>query len=235
MLLELGLVLVHLLRRGALVVVAEDAQDRARQVRGVVDGGDGLLLGQVVPARHHAAAPALHHRVEALGAAGGEKGVAPARAGAPDANLAVVIGHGAQVAHGARQVAYDLVVGHAAVGPDLGGHVFRRAGAGPVIEVGADGGKTVVRQPARRLTVPLVPAGQMVDGHHAGERSRAQRTRVVGVDGVAVVALDGDGLREHAFVLVGRVHVSLLQDFLPFSFFQNGPERREDSPGVAVR
>ena len=225
-LLELGLVLIHLLRRRALVVVAEQSQDRARKVCRVVDGGHRLLLREVVLARHHAAAPALHHRVEALGAAGGQEGVTPARAGAPDPHLAVVVGKRAQVVHGADAVPHHLVVGHASVGAHLGRHVFRRAVAGAEVEVGRDGGEAVVRQPAGGFTVPLVPAGQVVDGHHSGERPLAQRTCVVSVDGVAVGADDGDGLRQHPLVLVGLVHGCLLG--ICSSAI---PERRRPTPG----
>ncbi len=132
--------------------------------------------------------------------AGEEKGLPPARAGAEHADLAVVPGLGAEPRHGPFRVADDLGVGDAALGPHLGGHVVGFAFAGAVIEVVADRGVAVVGELARGFAVPFVPAGRMMDEHHAGEGPRPQGPRHIGRDGLVLVAWDRYRLRDHAFV-----------------------------------
>src|SRR5712692_11588623 len=56
-LLELFLMLVYLLRRGPLVVVAKQAQQRRIEVLGVVDGRDRLLRRELLLGLDHAATP----------------------------------------------------------------------------------------------------------------------------------------------------------------------------------
>src|SRR5262249_36647007 len=50
------------------------------------------------------------------------------------------------------------------------------------------------------LLDPFVPAGHVMDQHHAGPRPAAERARVIGLADVALVAAKSDGLRKHAFV-----------------------------------
>src|SRR5258708_1096167 len=56
-LLELGLVLVHLLRARCAILVAEQAEQRAAEVLRHVDRRDGRLCIELLLAHHHAAAP----------------------------------------------------------------------------------------------------------------------------------------------------------------------------------
>src|SRR6202047_3429207 len=58
-LLELGLVLVHLLGARRAVVIAEDADERATEVLGHLDRRDGSLGVELLLAHYHAAAPQL--------------------------------------------------------------------------------------------------------------------------------------------------------------------------------
>src|SRR5712692_8909616 len=88
-LLQLGLVLVDLFRRRRLVLVAEDPEDRAREILGEVDGRRWLVRGQLFLRHDHAAAPALDHRVEALQLAAREERLAASRARAEDADFPV--------------------------------------------------------------------------------------------------------------------------------------------------
>src|SRR5260370_16227872 len=76
-LLELGLVLVHLLGAGRAVVVAEQAEQRAAEVLGHVDRRDGRLGIELLLAHHHAAAPQLDAGIDALLLAGIHESVAP--------------------------------------------------------------------------------------------------------------------------------------------------------------
>src|SRR5262249_459086 len=69
-LLELGLVLVHLLGAGRAVVVAEDADERTAEILGHVDRRDRRLGVELVLAHHHAAAPELGAGVDVLSLAG---------------------------------------------------------------------------------------------------------------------------------------------------------------------
>src|SRR5262245_61513701 len=64
-LLQLGLVLIHLLGRGRLVLVAEEAEDRGRQVLRVVDGSDRLVGRELLLGHDDAPAPTVDHGVEA--------------------------------------------------------------------------------------------------------------------------------------------------------------------------
>ena len=132
--------------------------------------------------------------------AGGEIGVAPARAEADHADLAVGIGLGAQELHAAGDVAHDLRVGDTAGGAHARAHVVGAAGPVAEIEVRGDGRKSVMGELAGRLLDPLVPAGHVMDQDHAGPGPAAERARVIGFAHVALVAAKGDGLREHAFI-----------------------------------
>src|SRR4026209_2169886 len=53
-LLELGLVLIHLLGARCAIVVTEEAEQRAAEVLRHVDGRDGLLGIELLLAHHHA-------------------------------------------------------------------------------------------------------------------------------------------------------------------------------------
>jgi len=128
------------------------------------------------------------------------EGVPAARAGAEQADLAVVPGLRPHPCHRGRRVADHLGVGNAALGPHLGGDVVWVARARPLIEVGADRQVAVVREPARRLDVELAPARQMVDQHHPGKRARAGRPRHVGGDRRSLVAGERDVLASHATI-----------------------------------
>ena len=68
-LLQFRFVLVDLLRCGAVVVVAKEAQEGTREVGGVVQRAHRVFRGQVLRGHHHAPTPAIDHRVEALDAA----------------------------------------------------------------------------------------------------------------------------------------------------------------------
>src|SRR5258708_4993352 len=56
-LLELGLVLVHLLRARCAILVAEEAEQRATEILRHVDRRDGHLWIELFLAHHHAATP----------------------------------------------------------------------------------------------------------------------------------------------------------------------------------
>src|SRR5262245_52822548 len=85
-LLELRLVLIDLLRRRRLVVVAEEPEERGREVLGVLDGRDRLVRRELFLRHDHTATPAVDHGVETLQPGAGEDGLPAARAGAEDAN-----------------------------------------------------------------------------------------------------------------------------------------------------
>src|SRR5213592_1250274 len=87
-LLELRLVLVDLLGGRRLVLVAEEPDDRAREVLGVIDGRRRLVRRELLLRHDHPSAPALDHGVEALEATAGEERMPAARARAEDADLA---------------------------------------------------------------------------------------------------------------------------------------------------
>jgi hypothetical protein len=76
--LQLLLMLIHLGRGGGLVVIAEEPQQRARQVLREVNGRRGLLGGQLFLGLYHSAPPALDSGVKAGGATGHEEGLAAA-------------------------------------------------------------------------------------------------------------------------------------------------------------
>ena len=172
-LLQLLLVLVHLLGRGAGIVVAEEAQQRAGQVLGVIDGSHWVLGVEVGFSHDHAPAPALDGRVEPTALADCEEGVAPAGAGAEETHLAVDVGLGAEVFHGAGDVADHLVVGHTASSPHRSADVLRGSVAVAGVQVGGDGYVAMMGVAAGGLTVPLIPAGSVVNHHHGGEGTGA--------------------------------------------------------------
>src|SRR5271167_2902287 len=89
-LLERGLVLVHLLRARRAILVAEQAEQRAAEVLRHVDRRDRRLRVELLLAHRHAATPELDSRIDVLALAGIEEGGPAARAGAEKTNLAVV-------------------------------------------------------------------------------------------------------------------------------------------------
>src|SRR5437660_5975748 len=74
------------------------------------------------------------------------------------------------------------------------------AGAFAEIEVRCDGRQSMMGELAGRLLDPFVPPGHVMDQDHAGPRSAAERTRVIGFTHISLVAAKGDRLREHAFI-----------------------------------
>ena len=129
-----------------------------------------------------------------------EEGLPPARAGAPHGHLAVEPRLGPQPLHRAFGVADHLRIRNAAFGAHLGGDVLGFAFAGTVIEIVADGGIAVMREPAGRLAIEFIPAGRVVNQHDAGIRTRPQRPRDIGRDRLALVAVHRNRLSNHAFV-----------------------------------
>src|SRR5712664_1175655 len=151
-LLELGLVLVHLLGARRTVVIAEYADERAAEVLGHLDRRDRRLGIELLLAHHHAAAPEVGAGIDVLFLAGVDEGVPATGTGAENADLAVVIGLRAHPLHGGLGIADHLGVGNAAVGAHFGGDVVRVALAAlTLIEVGADREIAVMREAARCL------------------------------------------------------------------------------------
>src|SRR5215468_4613316 len=200
-LLEHGLGAIDLVAVGIFVVVAEQAEQRAAQLCREIDGRDralGVELLGVVD--DDVAAPAVDRRVDAVERAGGEIGVAPARAEADHSDLAVGIGLGAQKLHGARDVAENLLVGDAAGRAHAGADVVGTAGAFAEIEVRRDRRQSMMGELAGRLLDPFIPPGHVMDQDDAGPRPAAERPRVIGFAHIPLMAAKGDRLREHTFI-----------------------------------
>src|SRR5260221_5217707 len=96
MLLELGLVLIDLLRRRRLVFVAEEAEERRRQILREIDRRDRQLGRELLGCHDDTAAPAVDRRVEALHPRAHAHGVPTARAGADEPDLPVACRQRAQ-------------------------------------------------------------------------------------------------------------------------------------------
>src|SRR5208283_488355 len=174
-LLELGLVLVHLLRARCAILLAH----------------------------HHTATPQLGASVDVRPLAGIDEGVPPTRAGAEETNLAVVIGLRAHPRHGGFGIADHLGVGDAAFSAYLGGDVVRVAVAAAtlaLVQVRADREMAVMREPTRRLDVELAPARKMVDKHDARKGARTRWLGHVSRYRRSFVAFDGHVLAGHASV-----------------------------------
>ena len=101
-----------------------------------------------------------------------------------------------EIAGRAVNVADEPIVGHASERPDDGRGVVgggsRRLAA---VEVRADGEVAVRRELPGDLLHPLVLAGHVVDHHDAAESSLVERLGEIGLDLVAAVAREADGLR----------------------------------------
>src|SRR6516162_11152608 len=89
-LLQLGLVLVHLFGARCAIVIAEQAEQRAGEILGHVDGCCGRLGVELLLAHHYAAAPQLDTGIDVLALAGIDEGMPPAGAGPEYTDLAVV-------------------------------------------------------------------------------------------------------------------------------------------------
>src|SRR5271170_2199568 len=77
-LLEFGLVLVHLLRGRRAIFIAEQAEQRAGEVLGKFDRRGRLLRVQLLLAHHHPTAPQFARSVYAFGMASKQEGLPPA-------------------------------------------------------------------------------------------------------------------------------------------------------------
>src|SRR5215510_7879256 len=86
-LLEFSLVLVHLLGARCAVVIAENADERARKITCHIDWRDRRLRIQFILAHHDAAAPELGAGVNVFFLACIDKCVPPPRAGAEKSDL----------------------------------------------------------------------------------------------------------------------------------------------------
>ena len=148
-----------------------------------------------------------------------------ARAEADHADLPAGVGLGAQEAHPARDVPDDLVIGHAPFAAGAGGEVVRAARPQPRVEVGADRGVAVLGELAHHLAGPLVPAGHVVDHHHAREGAGPERPRVIGLDVVSVVAGDGHALGDHPFVHRATSFLPVVAGIWPLGIYHAGRAR----------
>src|SRR5262245_50534195 len=214
-LLELGLVLVHLLWARGAILVAEDAEQRAGQRFGELDGGRRRLGVELFLCHDDTASPQIGACVGVPLVASVGKRVPSTGAGAEHADLAVLARLCAQPFHCALGVADDLGVRNAALGPHLGGHVIRVAWAVALIKVGADRNIAVMGELARELAIDLAPARQMMDEHHPREGPSSRWTRHVGRDRRAFVATDLYLLHGHATVGHSAVSSKTCEPLLP--------------------
>src|SRR5262249_40201034 len=133
-----------------------------------------------------------------LGGGRSQVGMAAAGAGADDAELAVGVGLRGDIVARCLEVTDDLVVRGATGGASLGGGVVRGAVAVAAGGVGTDGDVAVLGKAPREFAVELIPAGKVVDEDDTREGTVAQGPHIVGVNLIAVVALDLDRLSGHA-------------------------------------
>src|ERR1700733_7874424 len=173
LLLELGLVHIHLLRARGTVIVAEQTEQRTVEVLCHVDRRNRCLVVEFFLAHHDPSAPKLHAGVDVLFLARIDEGVAAAGTGSEDAHLAVEVWLGAHPLYGSRRVADHLSIRNSALGAHLGGDVVGIALARALVEVCADRDVAMMGEPARRLDIELAPARKMMDKHHAGKRAGA--------------------------------------------------------------
>src|SRR4029450_129729 len=103
-----------------------------------------------------------------------------------------------------------LGLGHAASRAHFGADILWSSVAFTEIEVGGNRGVSVVGEPPGTFAVPLIPSRRVMDNHHSGMGALPERPRVIGVDGITLVSLHGDGFRLHTFIIVGLVHSTLL-------------------------
>ena len=168
---------VHVSGARVLVVVAEQPEERRADVFRQVDRGDRALRREVRGIiDDDTAAPAIHHRVDLRNPAGGEVGIAAARAESDHADLAVRLGLAAQIGHRPGDVADHLVVRIAALSAHACRLVVGASGTDAEIEVGGDGADPVMGELARHLDAPFVPAGHVMDDDDARIGTVAERT-----------------------------------------------------------
>ena len=93
-------------------------------------------------------------------------------------------------------------VGNAAGGADAGAEIVGRLAGCAFAEIKVRRNRriAVMRNLAGRLDVPLIPAGRVMHEHDAGERARTQRPGDIGRYRLVAVAVERNGLRDHAYV-----------------------------------
>src|ERR1044071_2393468 len=110
---ELCFVLIHLFRRGRLIVVAKQADHRTRKILGIINRRDRLFGRELLFRLHHAPTPAFHQAIEALQTTGRKKPVPPAGAGSKYADFSY-IRSGTQQVFRAVEIPQYLFVGNPA-------------------------------------------------------------------------------------------------------------------------
>ena len=106
-----------------------------------------------------------------------------------------MVGQGAEIVAGGGDVAEGAVIGHAAGLADAGAVGGGVALTFAEVQVGGDADVAVVGQLTSHFLGSLVPAGHVMNQDDAGEGAGAQGPGQVGVNLVAVVAIDVDGFR----------------------------------------
>ena len=132
--------------------------------------------------------------------------MAASGAGAKNAHFAVGSGQRTQHARGFFEIAHRLIVRDASRGAHFGGHILGDAVSRPEIQVRAEGGIALPRKLQGDFLVPLIPAGHVVGQNHPRKGSGAQRPGKIGIDPVAMKALDHDRFGQQAFVHICLVH-----------------------------
>ena len=191
---QLGVQLRDLLRRGEAVLGAEEAEQRAGEVRGEADQGRECEWCLRRWRAHDARAVAVDGGVEGE-LAGGEEALPASGAVSDDTELAVGRGEGAEMMGGGIHVADQAVVRHpAGRSHRRGGIVGAGALALALVEIGADGEVAGGGKGAGHLLAPAVPARHVVDDNDSAEGPVAHGLGEVGADLVAAVAGDPDRL-----------------------------------------
>src|SRR5687768_16892875 len=124
-LLEFGLVLVHLLGAWRAVLIAEDAEQRAAKILCHIEWRDRRLRVELLFGHHDAAAPEIGTGVHVLPLAGVEESVPATGTGAKKTDLAVVVGLLADPLHRSLCISDHLGIGNAALGANFGCNVIR--------------------------------------------------------------------------------------------------------------
>ena len=185
------------------VVPAEQAEQRAGQIPGPLDQGlrpvQRMALGR---GPDHEAAVAVHGRVERQADRGQER-LPATRAMTDHADLAVGVAQPAQVGRRARHLADDPLVrdGDRARRPRGRHRVVRgRAGGLAMVEVRHHRVVPAGRERPGELGGLAVITGQVMDDHHAADRSRLERPGRVGLDLVTAVPGDRNALGQHRVI-----------------------------------
>tara|TARA_B100001123_G_scaffold439279_1_gene575813 strand:+ start:1235 stop:1651 length:417 start_codon:yes stop_codon:yes gene_type:complete len=132
--------------------------------------------------------------------------VPSARASAHYADLAGHIRQGAEKTDTSISISNNTFVRGATLSTYFSRNILGLTVTIATVEIWSNSYVAVIGIATSRLLVPLIPTGNVVKEKHGRERPLTKRTSQISMYAISAVALDSDGLGNHALIDTGISH-----------------------------